>query len=241
MGIPEYLCLILVCGTGAFVQRVTGFGMGIIAMLFLPGLFQSHTVPAAIMSILSGTTNLFHSIEGRKHIRWRAMIPPFCAALITIPLSISLAVYLPQAAMKRLLGVVLALLSLYFLFASKKIHLKPTIANGLLTGSISGVLTGLFTSGGPPMVLYFVHAIPEKLAYFATIQTFFCLNNIYATGNRILNGLITREVLVYTALAGIGVFLGDKVGGKVFHKLDADRLRKVIYLAMLLSGILMLF
>ena len=32
-----------------------------------------------------------------------------------------------------------------------------------------------------------------------------------------------------------------KVGGKVFHKLDADRLRKVIYLAMLFSGILMLF
>ena len=241
MGIPAYVCLMLICGLGAFCQRVTGFGMGVIAMLFLPSLFQSHTVPAAIISILSASASLFHSIQNRKHIQWRIMIPPACAALIIIPIAVSLAASLPQLVMKRMFGVVLLLLSLYFLFGSKRIHLKPTIASGLLAGSLGGVLSGLFSSGGPPIILYVVHAIPDKLAYFATVQTYFALTNIYATTNRIIGGLITREILFYTALATVGVVLGDKLGGKIFHKLDADRLRKLIYIGMLLSGILMLF
>ena len=52
MGILEYILLILVVFGGAFVQRVTGFGMGIFCMLFLPYFMPSHGVTVATLGII---------------------------------------------------------------------------------------------------------------------------------------------------------------------------------------------
>ena len=239
MELYEYLLLILVVGGGAFVQRVTGFGMGIFAMLFLPYFLPSHGVCAAVIGMLSCVSNVYNAVQKRDHIQWKTMLPLVCAALAVIPLAVYLSAYLPQTVMKRLLGVVLVALSVYFLFFSKRIHLKPTVRNGLLAGVLGGMLNGLFSTGGPPVVLYLIHATGDNLSYFATIQAYFAVTNLFSTGNRILNGIITGEVVMLAAVALIGTFLGNAVGGKVFEKLNADRLRKVVYISMLISGVLM--
>jgi len=38
----------------------------------------------------------------------------------------------------------------------------------------------------------------------------------------------------------IGWWLGNSLGGRVFRKLDADRLRKLVYWGMIVSGVLMI-
>lgn len=240
MGILEYILLILVIGGGAFVQRVTGFGMGIFAMLFLPYFLPSSGASAAVIGMLSCVINVYHGVAQRKHILWKTMLPAACVALAVIPLAVHLSADLPQAVLERLLGVVLMVLSVYFLFFSKRIHLKPTVPNGMLAGALGGMLNGLFSTGGPPVVLYLIHATTDKMAYFATIQAYFGITNLFSTANRLLNGIITPQIAGMAAVALIGLALGDRLGNKVFDKLDADRLRKVIYVGMLFSGMLMI-
>ena len=89
------------------------------------------------------------------------------------------------------------------------------------------------------MVLYLIHATTDNLTYFATIQVYFAITNVFATVNRFVNGIIDAKVLLLAAVALIGTFLGNALGGKVFDRLDADRLRKAVYIGMLLSGVLM--
>ena len=57
---------------------------------------------------------------------------------------------------------------------------------------------------------------------------------------RALNGLITREILLLSVLGLAGWWIGDRVGTKVFARLNPERLRRVIYIGMIASGILML-
>ena len=235
-----YLLIILICLGASFVQRVSGFGFGIFVMLFFPYLMPSHAAAAAVSSLLSVFTSLYNGIRHRKHVRFKLVVPMLCAALIAIPIAISYSQSAPQAVMKLLLGIVLIGLSIYFLFFSSRIHIRPTAANSFIAGALGGTLGGLFSTGGPPTVVFLLHATTDKMVYFATIQTYFAVTNIYSNIVRIFSGIITRDVLIYTAIGSIGCFLGNWIGGKTFDKLDGEKLKKIIYIGMIISGILMI-
>ena len=240
MSILQFVLTALVCGGGAFVQRVTGFGMGIFAMLFLPYFLPSQGMAAAVIGLVNCVGSMYNAVRHREQIRLRLMLPMVGTAMVLIPLAVYLSASLPQSVLKRLLGVVLVALSIWFLFFSKRIHMKPTVVNGMAAGAVSGMLNGMFTTGGPPAVLYLIHATSDKNVYFATLQAFFASTNAFSTVNRALNGLITLPVLILAALSLAGWALGNALGCRVFEKLDADRIRNIVYYGMIVSGVLMI-
>ena len=237
----EYLYLILVGFGAAFVQRVSGFGLGIFAMMFLPYFMPTHTAAAVISSIFSCYTTTFNAIKYRKNITYKTALPMLIAALISIPIAVDFSAKVSAHIFEILLGSVLVILSIYFLFFNKRIKIKPTPANGIIAGTLGGALGGLFSTGGPPAVLYLTNATTDNATYFATIQFYFCLTNYYTTATRAIKGLITIDLLIYAAVGIIGCIAGDYFGTKVFNKLDAKKLKYVIYVGMIISGILMLF
>ena len=240
MGVLEYILLILVVFGGAFVQRVTGFGMGIFCMLFLPYFMPSHGVTVAVLGIIGSIGAVYNAFRHAKDVRFKVLMPLLCAALAVIPLAVHLSASLPQSVIKRLLGVVLVGLSVYFLFFSKRVHLKPTVPNGIVAGVLAGLLIGMFNTGGPPAVLYLIHATADNAVYFATIQAFFAATNLFSTATRAVSGMLTAQVFGFSAVAAVGWWLGNTLGAGVFRKLNADRLRKLIYVGMIVSGVLMM-
>ena len=240
MGVLEYILLILVTCGGAFVQRVTGFGMGIFAMLFLPYFLPSHSTAVVVMGLVATISAVVNTWKHRKSIRLRVMLPLVGSAMAVIPLAVYLSAALPQSVIKRLLGVVLVALSVYFLFFSKRIHLKPSVPNGIAAGLVAGMLNGMFNTGGPPAVLYLIHATTDKASYFATIQAFFAATNLFSTVTRAVGGMIDLQILQLTAVAVAGWLCGNTLGARVFDRLDAERLKKLIYYGMIVSGVLMI-
>ena len=240
MNLLQVLFLILI-GLGAgFVQRVSGFGLGIFSMVFMPHFLPAQAA-AAISCIHSSITSTYNAIRYRKHVAYRTALPMLCAALVTIPIAVSFAKRVSVDNFKLLLGIVLILFSLYFLFFYKHIRMKPGLRSGILAGFLGGALNGLFSTGGPPVVLYLGSAMPEKIAYFATIQFYFCFTNLYATAMRTANGMLSGNVLLYAAVGAVGCLAGDFLGRIVFDKLDGDKLRRIIYIGMIISGVMMLF
>ena len=237
----EYLYLILVGFGAAFVQRVSGFGLGIFAMMFLPHFLPSNTAASTISCLFSCCTTTFNSLKYRKNIAFKTALPMLAAAMIPIMIAVYFSANVSADVFKILLGSVLVILSIYFLFFNKRIKIKPTPLNGVIAGTISGVLNGLFSTGGPPAVLYLTSATPDNITYFATIQFYFCLTNLFATANRAISGLITADLLIYAAVGILGCLAGDLIGRKIFDKLDSVKLKYVIYIGMIISGALMLF
>ena len=230
------IVLLILIGAGAgFIQRVCGFGLGIVAMLFMPYLMPS-SAAVAVACLLSCCTTSYNAVKYRKDIHFSTLIPLLTAAMLVIPIMVKFSAVLPEERMKPLLGVALVGLSIYFLFLSRRISIRPSVPAGLLCGGVGGVMSSLFSMGGPPIVLYLVHALEDKTAYFATIQFYFVVNNIYTTAIRAANGLITKEILLISAVGVIGCFVGNRIGARVFDKLDGEKVRRLIYIGMIVSG-----
>lgn len=232
--------LVLVSFGGSFVQRVTGFGYGIFIMMFLPALMGSTPEAAAMAGMISCCTCTYNAVKMRKSIQWKLAAPTVAASLITVPLAVGFSVNASEDLVRSLLGVALIVLSVYFLFFTGKVRLKASAPAGLLAGSLSGVLGGMFSMGGPPIVLYLLQATADKGAYFATLQAHFALTNLYSTGTRALNGIVTAKVLGWFAVAVAGSLAGNHIGGKLFEKLDSAKMKKLVYLVMIVSGVTML-
>ncbi len=144
-----HIVLLVLIGMGAgFVQRVSGFGLGIFAMVFLPHFIPIHTAAATISTLFSCVTSTYNALRYRKDTKYKTAIPMICATLIFIPVAVRFSSLVSADIFKIILGVVLIVLSIYFLFFNNRIKMKPTIANGFLAGAIGGMLNGLFSTGG---------------------------------------------------------------------------------------------
>ncbi len=239
---PLYIFFLVAIGIGAgFVQRVSGFGLGIFAMMFLPHFMPSHTAAATISTIFSCVTSTYNAVCYRKNVEFKTALPMIAAALISIPVAVYFSAAVSGKIFKILFGVVLIALSIYFMFFNARIKIKPTCFNGILAGTLGGTLNGLFSTGGPPVVLYLSSATTDNTTYFATIQFYFCLTNLYAIATRAANGIINTEILIFAAIGMIGCMIGDFIGKFVFNKLNSNKLKYIIYIGMILSGIIMLF
>lgn len=233
--------LTLVSAGRGLCPAVSGFGLGIFAMIFLPYFLPTQAMGATVSGLISCIGSGINAIKYRKSVQWKAMLPLVLAALCTIPLAVMISASAPDRILKPLLGVVLILISIYFLFFSGKVSIRPTVGNGIFFGAMGGMLGGLFSTGGPPAVLYLIHACSDNLAYFATIQTYFAITNLFTAASRAISGMITQEVLILFALGMVGWWVGNFIGGKVFSRLNPKRLKQVIYVGMIISGVLMLF
>ncbi len=232
--------LILLVGAGAgFVQRVSGFGLGIFAMLFLPHFMPTHTAAASLSSLFSCGTSTYNTVKYKKHIPFKIVLPLIFAAMITIPIAVRFSVLISGDFFEMVLGIVLICLSIYFLFFDNHVTMKPTLFNSVIAGGIGGILNGLFSTGGPPIVLYLTHAVTDNIVYFSGIQFYFAITNIYTTVIRIINGVITWNLLSYAAIGFCGCMIGDMIGKRVFDKLNAKKLKTIIYIGMIISGIMM--
>lgn len=239
INLTHCVLLIGICIGAGFIQRVSGFGLGIFVMMFLPHFLSSHTAAVAISSLFSCATSTYNAIRYRKSIAYKTVLPMVVATLVCIPVAVHYAHRVSGKIFQILLGGVLILMSLFFLFFSKRIRMKPNLSNGILAGALGGTLNGLFSTGGPPAVLYLSSATADNITYFATIQFYFCFSNLYATAMRAFNGTIDGYILFHAAVGMIGCMAGDRMGKQIFDRLDSDKLKRIIYIGMIISGILL--
>ncbi len=237
----EYVVILLVCGTGSFLNVLCGFGLGSMSIMFLPYVMQSTTAPASMVNIITVWQAAGLGWRYRSHIQWKTILPALVGYFIASAIAVRLSTRVDFHVMTRVLGVFLLGLSAYLAFFSDKLHLRPTVKNGLLCGLIGGFSSGLFGIGGPPATLYFSSTTDDKETYLANLECFYLISNAYAVVMRIINGIITRHLLVCAAVGMAAMALGSVLGNRIFQKVNERFILLSIYAMMAVSGVVMLF
>lgn len=224
---------------GGLIQTVSGFGCGIIIMLFLPYIMP--VVQASGLSVLiTILLNIMLVIKYRKSINMKLVLAPAGISFIISTICVYISVNMNLNAMKLLFGAFLIVLALYFIFFSERIALTANKATVLVCASLAGAANGLFGIGGPPMALYFLMITKEKEEYIGTTQMYFLLTSIYTTLVRAFNGVFNKQILLLSVPGIIAIILGGFAGGYIVHKISREKMNKVIYIFLVFSGVITL-
>lgn len=225
---------------GAFVLRVCGFGFGVFTMAWLPYLLPSYGEATTLSGILAMAGSILVAFKNWRKIDWHKLTPILITFIVSSCASIHFVSVADDHLLKRILGVMLIIASLWFLAISKHVKVKPTLPVQITMGTISGVMGGLFAMHGPAAVLYFLACAKDKFEYVVLTMTYLLLGNIMMLGFRIHNGFLTPAV-GHAFLYGIfAVAIGTWVGSKVFHRLSTDVVKKISYAYIAISGVLSL-
>ena len=195
---------------------------------------------AAMINLISVFQASWISWRYRDKVQWRDMLFMCIGYFILSTIALRFGVRLKNDVLKMMLGCLLVVLSIYFLFIAGRVRIRPNGRNGLVFGGLGGIMSSLFATGGPPAGLYFSSAYDDKEAYLATIQSYFMITNIYVTFLRAVNGIITKEVLSCAVFGLAGMAVGTFIGKKIFDRIHAATIRKIIYVMMAVSGIIMI-
>lgn len=222
------------------VQRVTGFGFGIIVMTMFPYLLPSFGEATALSGLLAIVTALVPAMRHLKIVPWRKLLPILLTFLVVSFFSVKLAAHVSSRDLKHILGGVLILASIYFFFFSERVHIRPTLPLQVGLGSLSGVMGGLFAMQGPPAVVYFMSTASDKDEYIALTQWYFLAGNTMMSLFRLREGFVTPVVLESWLIAVPATLAGLWIGSKVFDKMNAKVLRSLVYSFLGISGLVAL-
>lgn len=235
-----YLELITICVIGAVLQSAIGFGFPIFAMIFFTRMFPFPTAVTITQSAgILGVAYFFFKYV--KQVKWNVLLPFLFSAIPIGLLCTIVSDNMPVGSLKLYLGMVLVLLSLFFLLSKGQKKLKTSKTNGVLLGGISGALNGFFAIGGPPVALYLLPSCDnDKIAYIATANAYFFLFKLVNLSLRFSNGSVQSEHIPLLAVSIISMVAGSLLGDKVMNLIPMELLKKLIYIFVGISGLVII-
>ena len=232
------IAIFLLAAGASFIQRTIGFGFGIFIMTALPFLMPSYAEAVTLSGLLSLTSATVVMFQYIRYVNWKRLLPILAAFAIFSTLAINLLDHIEGPAMRRILGIMLIILSLYFSFFKDKLQkfIRPTAGWQLGTGSASGIMGGLFGMHGPPVVLYLIVSEPDKDHYMGMIQTYAVITNIVMLAVRAINGYVTPAVGVTYLYSLGGLALGVLAGNWAFKLIPNKLFTYIVYAYIGISG-----
>ena len=182
MSISQYLLFLACVALATYAQTMTGFAFGLV-LLGLSGVFQLASVSevANVVSVLSLVNAAVTLARAKPQVNWSLMRPAMASCLIGVGAGVAALAWI-SGSMTVLLQLLLGctILGCAVLLVARAQPLERVSSRGsfVFFGAVSGVLGGLFSSAGPPMV-YHLYRQPLPLATIRnSLLVLFSLNAI---------------------------------------------------------------
>jgi len=219
--------------SASVLRGFTGFGFGLAAVPLLSlALPPARVVPLVVtLQVVIGIGGLR---EAAKACDWRAvgMLAP--GLVLGIPIGLLMLTELPPNPVRLMIALIIAF-SVALLYRGARLPPNPS---RIVTGSVgllSGVINGLASMGGPPVMLYLMALGHTASRVRATAIVYFLLAGCVSLVPMAARGLITRDILVWSAASLPVLFGGSWLGTKAFHRVKPrhHRLTALVTLSVL--------
>jgi len=237
---------ILLSGLTVFVthalEAVTGFGCTVLALPFVTALIGVKSA-VMVLTVLAWILALYIAVTKRKNIDFRQYAIIASLMLCGLPVGIFLFRSDNLALLKTMLAVFIVLTaSLQLLKLSGVVRIERPLPKpvAVLLLVAAGIVHGMFSSGGPLVVLYAATALPDKGKFRATLCLLWTTLNTIIISTYLIGGTFTAPVAVETAWMLPFLFAGIIAGEKVHDKVDARTFSFIVFAMLLVTGIFML-
>lgn len=216
------------------IQTITGFAGTLLAMPFsirLVGVEEAKTV----LNLFTLVTCLIITIQNRHQIRYKILMRIICGMAVGMLAGIWLFDRLPLQVMLKFYAVLVILVALKKIFIQKEIPVPSWMM--LLVLIASGVIHGMFLSGGALLVIYAVTVLKDKQEFRATMAPVWVILNTMLMVSHYQSGYYTLHNLTAAAISILPLVLSIAVGNFLYRKIDQKQFLKITYILLVFSGV----
>ncbi len=223
---------------GSFVQGLTGFGIGLVALSFLPYV-MAPTTAVVLLTVYAVFFTLAVLIQLRNDVTLRALTYLLIGTVIGTPLGVWVLASAPASLINRLIGFMLVLVAL---LEWRGLYPTQLVGRGwpLGAGVLAGLLGGAVGTPGPPAILYAATQDWSPRTVKANLQAFFFVNQSTILVGYWWSGLLTSEVAGLTLTFAVPAAIGLVVGVALFGRVNPAVFRRLVFMLIFVSGIALL-
>jgi uncharacterized membrane protein YfcA len=238
--LPQFLLVCLILAVAEMVYVLLGFGAGLIAVGTMALLLPELKDAVVLLLLVNLPAELWIVRSSWRQISWRGVLVIFVGVALGIPLGTWWLRWGDARFLLIVLGVFLVAVGGIFLLirAPRGRRLPPWTTAPV--GLLAGILTGLFGTGGPPLILYYQLAGADKAAFRGNLMAIFLLMTTVRVPSYVFFGLVTAPRL-WSALAVLpAVIVGALIGNSIHLRIEESTFRKLVSAALLVIGLLLL-
>jgi uncharacterized membrane protein YfcA len=229
------------------LEAVTGFGCSVLAMPFVTALLGMRR-GIMIITILAWFLALYISITKRKAINFHQFAIICLCMGIGLPLGMYLFRHFDAILLKKAMAAFIILVSLWqvlakAIFRKKEPRLPLNSIRALPFYIIliaGGVVHGMFSSGGPLVVIYASQALKDRGEFRATLCLLWAVLNTVIITIYLIEGSISAETIRFTGILIPFVILGIGAGEKIHSRLNEKIFSILVFGMLLIVGCFML-
>jgi len=224
-----------------FVQGLTGFAFGLIALAFWAWVLDPHTAaPLVVMGSLLGHTFSIH--RARSGFDMRRIAPLLVGGAVGIPFGVALLKHINADDFRLGVGILLVVYCPAMLLS----HRVPGVARlgvaaDAAAGAGSGIMAGLGGLGGPISTLWCTLRGWDRDALRATFQSFNFAMQIMTFIAYLATGVISVDLLRVFAVVGPALIVPAFFGGRLYGRFSDLMFRRVVLGLLTISGCVLIF
>ena len=231
------IIIILAVLAGGLVKGTIGFGMPMVALPLIAFIIPATTAMILLCAPILLTNFLQMKIkEGISSYRFLPMIICLIIGLI-IGARLILEINLNTITQIIAVSIIFAALVNCIGFKIENINKSKERVITSIIGFGSGILGGLSTFYGPPMLAYLVAADLPKEKFVRTVSTIYFIGSFPLYGSLIYYGFATKLDLMMSLFLIIPAFISQQIGAKIRNKINQKQFRICILVTLIILGI----
>jgi uncharacterized membrane protein YfcA len=241
MSVAELLGFLLLTGAAAYAQTLTGFAFGLITMggVGLTGLLSLPDA-AMIVSVLTLVNATQMLLKGWRDVAWREFASVMAASMPMLFIGYWLLEWLAGTRadiLRLILGLVIIVSSLQLARKPEPLKRPSGYGSFLFFGSIAGLMGGMFSTAGPPLVYHFYRQPMPLARVRETLVSVFALNAVFRIGLVVLSGDLPSGSNLTGLLAIPAVMGATYAARRRPPPVQATTMRRIVFILLFLSGV----
>lgn len=238
----EFTLIIVILGAAVagFVQGLSGFAFGMVAMSFWAWTIEPHM--ASAMTVFGALTGqLLSAFSVRRGLSLRRLWPFVAGGLVGIPIGVAILPALNAQLFKAVFGAFLTLWCPVMLMAQR----LPAITHGgrladSVAGAAGGVMGGIGGFTGVIPTLWCTLRGFDKDEQRAVIQNFNLATLAVTMATYVGKGIVTRDMLPMFLVVAPAMLIPSLLGARVYLGISEAAFRKIVLTLLTASGVVLL-
>ena len=234
------IVIILAVMAGGLIKGTIGFGMPMVALPLIA--FAVPVTTAMILLCAPIFLTNFLQIKFKQGISSYRFLPMFLFLVVGLIIGARLILEINLNTITQIIAILIIFAAVINCFGFKinnNINKKYERIITSLIGFGSGILGGLSTVYGPPMLAYLVAVDLPKEKFVRTVSTMYFIGSFPLYGSLIYYGFATKQDLIMSLLLIIPALIAQQIGTRVRDKINQKQFRNCILVTLVILGIML--